>query len=1041
MSAIHNDTNNDANNDANNDENNDENNAELEAALKRCASEQIQFASATQPHGVLLGIDDAGMLRMCSNNLETIFNRRAADALERPATELIGAEAIWRLRTRLLKSNHPGHIVALNLNPTSTGLTLNYHATAHQSGPLMVIELCAEIVDEYDATDDMFALIKDNLDKMNRHTEVDGYFQYIATELQRITQFDRVKVYRFDSRWNGAVIAESRNDALPALLGHHFPASDIPPQARALYAKNLMRILVDTEAATVPIMPAQNPLTSQALDLSHSSLRAISPIHIEYVRNMGVRSTITVSLMHENKLWGLVACHNTRPQRFAPRLIEALSLIGKLMTQNLSALENSTRLKAMDEARQHLNRLTEIVRSAPNIHTAFQNFSDDFLTLTGATGSHIVSENGNFTIGKAPDQAALLALLEWVRQQPFTDGVFMTDSLGSCYWPAQAFAKLVSGLLVVELDPGKNSFILWFRPETMRTTPWAGSPHKQIVTDAIGPRIDPRRSFEAWIETASGFSEPWPDSSIDAAKLFSLALVQLLMQQIHQQAAIDAAANQTRIEFVSTVSHELRTPLTSISGSLGLVMGGALGEVPARIMGVLEIANRNSLRLTHLINDLLDMEKLVAGKMHLKLQIQPLLPQIMQALESIRDYGEKFNVRFKLTEPAKSVEQTEQADAVLVNIDDGRLQQVLLNLMSNAAKFSPTGGEVQVRMKVDKENLRVRVEVTDHGAGIPQEFRGRIFQKFSQAETANSRKNGGTGLGLAISQELVERMGGSLGFESAEGQGSTFHLELPIPVPVPMPMSQSSPSPKPPVPRILVVDDEPDIAHLLELMLIRGGYAVDCANNGQQALQALTQTHYDAMTLDLMLSDMTGLTLLQKIRQMPNLQNLPVIVVSHQLGQGKMAVEGEFAYVNWLSKPINHEQLLEMVKRSLPSRATRHPRVLHVEDDTDLHHVVRAMVGEEFDFELATSLAHARLRLTNEQFDVILLDLGLPDGLGPDLIPMVRALQPGARVVVLSGIEMAPEEIAKVEAALVKSRVSSDNLIEAIKAGIGSTFK
>jgi PAS domain S-box-containing protein len=221
--------------------------------------------------------------------------------------------------------------------------------------------------------------------------------------------------------------------------------------------------------------------------------------------------------------------------------------------------------------------------------------------------------------------------------------------------------------------------------------------------------------------------------------------------------------------FVSTVSHELRTPLTAISGSLGLIMGGVLGEPPAAMKQMLDIAHKNSQRLAYLVNDLLDMEKLIAGKMYFDLQTQPLMPLLELSLESIHAYGKQYQVSFLLTE---------RADEVQVLVDSVRLQQVVANFLSNAAKFSPTGGQVEITVR--RHNAGVRVEVSDHGSGIPAEFHNRIFQKFSQADTTDTRQKGGTGLGLAISKELIERMGGHIGFVSSPGQGTVFFFELPV---------------------------------------------------------------------------------------------------------------------------------------------------------------------------------------------------------------------------------------------------------------------
>lgn len=239
----------------------------------------------------------------------------------------------------------------------------------------------------------------------------------------------------------------------------------------------------------------------------------------------------------------------------------------------------------------------------------------------------------------------------------------------------------------------------------------------------------------------------------------------VVMQDVTERKEID----RMKSEFVSTVSHELRTPLTSISGALGLINGGALGKMPDQAKQMLEIAHKNSLRLTLLINDLLDMEKLVAGKMHFDIQQQSLTPIVESAMESVRAYADLYQVHIKLISSPGDTQ---------ILVDNMRLQQVLSNFLSNAAKFSPTGGQIEIAIR--QSNDRVRVEVTDHGSGIPAEFRSRIFQKFSQADSSDTRQKGGTGLGLAISKEIIERMDGTIGFESTEGQGTRFYFELPV---------------------------------------------------------------------------------------------------------------------------------------------------------------------------------------------------------------------------------------------------------------------
>ena len=237
-----------------------------------------------------------------------------------------------------------------------------------------------------------------------------------------------------------------------------------------------------------------------------------------------------------------------------------------------------------------------------------------------------------------------------------------------------------------------------------------------------------------------------------------------MLTDITERKIIDNMKN----EFVSTVSHELRTPLTSILGALSLLAGGVLGEMSEQAKQMINLAHKNSQRLLSLINDLLDMDKMLAGKLILDLQVQPLVPLITQTLETISSYGDQYNVRFKLI----------SEENVQVRVDGNRIIQVLNNFLSNAAKFSAYGGQVEIAVR--RLNTVVRIEVIDYGAGITEKFKDHIFKKFSQADSSSTRQKGGSGLGLAISKELVERIHGVIGFDSTEGQGACFYFELPL---------------------------------------------------------------------------------------------------------------------------------------------------------------------------------------------------------------------------------------------------------------------
>ena len=364
---------------------------------------------------------------------------------------------------------------------------------------------------------------------------------------------------------------------------------------------------------------------------------------------------------------------------------------------------------------------------------------------------------------------------------------------------------------------------------------------------------------------------------------------------------------QMKASFVATVSHELRTPLTSINGALGLVCGGVLGEVSQQAKSMLDMAYKNSQRLTLLINDLLDLEKLAAGKMRLNMSIEALAPLVEQAVAMVDVDAQRRQVRLRLQAPSEPVR---------VCVDVNRLQQVLSNLLSNAVKYSKPGDQVDVRVVLGLDQGVVRVEVTDHGPGIPVEFRGQIFQKFSQADTSDTREKGGSGLGLAISKELMERMNGLIGYESVPGQGASFHFVLPVWVESGSSVA-AAPLERPSEARILVVEDNPAAASELLAILQRAGYDADVATTGAMALERVAKHPYVAITLDMVLPDQTGVALVRALRARSELDAVPIVVISTATAMGKLALQDEFLGMEWLSKPVDEAQLRGILKRRL----------------------------------------------------------------------------------------------------------------------------
>ncbi|MBD2018885.1 response regulator, partial [Leptolyngbya sp. FACHB-36] len=500
-----------------------------------------------------------------------------------------------------------------------------------------------------------------------------------------------------------------------------------------------------------------------------------------------------------------------------------------------------------------------------------------------------------------------------------------------------------------------------------------------------------------------------------------------IVRDISDRKKVDRLKN----EFVSTVSHELRTPLTSIRGSLGLLLGGIAGDIPAEATELISIGYKNSERLILLINDILDIEKIESGKMNFSLKPTELMPLVEQAIEATRAYAEQLNVTLELTHTQPGA---------IVNVDGERLIQVLTNLLSNAAKFSPVNH--QVRVAVTRYSGFLRVSVHDQGSGIPEEFRDRIFQKFAQADSSDSRQKGGTGLGLSIAKAIMERLGGQLSFDSDSSSGTTFYCDLPEWLPF-CSLPENHPFTRLPelghAPRILVCEDDSDISMLLKMMLQQEGFCVDIVHSAQAAKQRLSQRPYHAMTLDLALPGQDGISLLRELRLQNSTRSLPIVVVSAKAQQGREEIgDAEFAVIDWLDKPIDQSRLVTVCKQAVVQSQNPQPKILHIEDNSDLVQVIALLLKHDAEICHAASLQQAQQKLDTETFDLILLDLSLPDGSGLELLPIINA-QTGlpTPVVLFSAQEVSAETARDATTVLVKSRTSNQELLHTIKSLVG----
>jgi diguanylate cyclase (GGDEF)-like protein/PAS domain S-box-containing protein len=558
-------------------------------ALKRCENEPIQFIGDIQSHGVLLGVDSVARVQVASSNLGAVLGLAATEALKQPAMRVLG-EAAWTAIAALSIPAYQQEPLAITLPLFCGEARIDCLAQVHRSDDLLVIEIETPIQPdaiqpiEFDSTVDLLSALLADADG------IEAYAAVITDQMRAATGFDRVMVYRFDHQWNGKVIAESRKSGVVSFLGNHFPASDIPPPARALFTRNLMRALVDRDATPASLLHASGLPMQRALDLSNSVLRSMSPIHLEYLKNLGVRASLTVSLLESGRLWGLIACHHETPRQLSFRLRQSMELVAKTVATRLTAIAYTEINRYHGMVRDILPRLaglTGLVTGTTQEPLLPEALMREVLELVHATGAVIVTGEQHTTMGRTPMPDQIGALLTWLRPRLVANDVFVTHSLAADYPPASAIANVASGLLAISLDDHAERCLMWVREEVVHSTSWAGEASKHLVEDEYGPKLEPRRSFERWVQTMQGESPRWTDPEVDSARLLSLTLAErfsrLQLKRAEESTRLAALVYQSSSEgmVVTDANNVILTVNPAFTMLTGYSRDEAIGRTPS----------------------------------------------------------------------------------------------------------------------------------------------------------------------------------------------------------------------------------------------------------------------------------------------------------------------------------------------------------------------------------------------------------------------------------------------------------------------------
>ena len=738
--------------------------------LLGCAAEPIRVPGAIQPHGWLVVFDGPServvaysancqeLTGLASGAVQTATLQAWIDTLRRKMSLPLSEGAPISLGTTLIEDH-----------------TLD--ATAHVCGALVLFEF--ETASPQSGTEaPIYSLARHFVPAIQKASSVNELASLAAEEMKRLTGFGRCIVYSFDNEGHGNVLAEQSDEAYDSYLGHRFPATDIPSQARDLYLLNHIRLIPDANYRPTALYFVDNSWSPRSLDLSFSQLRSVSPVHLEYMRNMGTLASMSVSIVVRGRLWGLISCHDHEPRGLDIQSRFACEHLGGLLSLQIEAKEGNAEVEMRHELRNLTMQMVARLGDSEATLRSLVDESQSLLSLTQACGAAVVFNEQCWTCGTTPPEEHVIALARWIGSRD--EELYSTDSLASAEAPFSDSLANTAGLLAVSLSKVHRHLVIWFRPEVARSVRWAGEESKEV--DEQG-RLHPRRSFRSWEEIVRGKCAPWQASEIAAVLELRQSLLGIVLNRAQERA--EAAArleivtlakesaeqgNSAKSHFLAILSHELRTPLASISNAAELL--GRNASIPEKFASLVPMIKRNIAIEARLIDDILDLSAVSAGKLNLSTALVDMNTLVNQVVEILNHdvIAKDLRLVVRLSE-----------EPCLVIADHVRMQQVLWNILRNAVKFTPRGGQIQVA--AERKGPEVIVTCTDSGIGIDAEALLRIFIAFEQADLDTHQRFGGLGLGLAIAMGIVKSHGGELDAASKGlNRGATFTLRLPTQV-------------------------------------------------------------------------------------------------------------------------------------------------------------------------------------------------------------------------------------------------------------------
>jgi light-regulated signal transduction histidine kinase (bacteriophytochrome) len=602
--------------------------------------------------------------------------------------------------------------------------------------------------------------------------------QVVTEQVRRITGFARVNLYRFGADWSGEVLAESRDDDMPSYLGLHFPASDIPAQARALYQSNPVRLIADVRYTPAALVPDRNPTTDGPIDLRFATLRSVSPVHLEYLRNMGTGASMSASILRDGVLWGLIACHHREPLLVDFERRQACALLAQFLASRLDGQERVDRARRSVRVESLRVGMLRGLADGQSVHEAMDGHAGDWTRLVGADGFALLRPDRLVLAGAAPAEAFVRRLGDWLSDTAIADHAAI-DRLSAIFPDADAEASVASGVLAVPLSRSERSWLLWFRPEFLRAVTWAGKPAKTEVALPEGTALHPRLSFDAWTEEVRGRSLPWTEQDIAAALQLREMLLDLMVREKDEleRRNIKLALSSRELEtFIYVASHDIKEPLRQMEMLASLLREHVRDEAPSEVADYFREFKTVANRLRALTDQLANYAKLGRTEARvMPVALDELLEEVLAGLRHAIDDADGDIVV--------------QRHLPIVSGEREQLHQVFVNLIGNSLKYRATDRRPRITIcgetaKPDAATMDAgstrrmsTIVVADNGIGFDARFGEKVFDAFVRLHSRDRYE--GSGIGLAICRRIVERHGGRIEATAVPDAGATFTFTLP----------------------------------------------------------------------------------------------------------------------------------------------------------------------------------------------------------------------------------------------------------------------